>query len=108
MGQRPQSAATKLSGFFLKSRKEQLEQQLVGQKEEISNLKELIDDLRSSLQLSDAQNLALQVALKRIAKAEARLPAAEKSQNRAIVRKSERQLIVLKVLTSLELRSYVA
>ena len=92
MGQRPQSAATKLSGFFLKSRKEQLEQQLVGQKEEISNLKELIDDLRSSLQLSDAQNLALQVALKRIAKAEARLPAAEKSQNRAIVKKSERQL----------------
>ena len=92
MGQRPQSAATKLSGFFLKSRKEQLEQQLVGQKEEISNLKELIDDLRSSLQLSDAQNLALQVALKRIAKAESRLPAAEKSQNRAIVKKSERQL----------------
>ena len=87
------SAANKLSGFFLKSRKEQLEQQMVGQHAQIADLKEVIDDLRSSLQLSDAQNLALQVALKRMVKAESQLPASEKShQYQAKVQKSEKQL----------------
>ena len=65
---------------------------MVGQHKQISDLKEVIDDLRSSLQLSDAQNLALQVALKRMAKVEHQLPAAEKSQYQAKVRKSEKQL----------------
>ena len=89
----PRSAkANKLSGFFLKSRKEQLEQQAAGQHVQISSLKNVIEDLRSSLQLSDAQNLALQVALKRMAKVEHQLPAAEKSQYQAKVRKSEKQL----------------
>ena len=85
-------AGNKLSGFFLKSRKEQLEQQAAGQHVQISSLKNVIEDLRSSLQLSDAQNLALQVALKRMAKVEHQLPAAEKSQYQAKVRKSEKQL----------------
>ena len=40
------------------------------QQSEIANLRSIIDDLRSSLQLSDAQNLALQVLLKKMAKAE--------------------------------------
>ncbi len=40
------------------------------QQSEIANLRTIIDDLRSSLQLSDAQNLALQVLLKKMAKAE--------------------------------------
>ena len=89
----PRSTANKLSGFFLKSRKEQLEQQMVGQNAQIADLKDVIEDLRSSLQLSDAQNLALQVALKRMAKAESQLPAAEKShQYEAKVQKSEKQL----------------
>ena len=89
----PRSAkANKLSGFFLKSRKEQLEQQAAGQHVQISSLKNVIEDLRSSLQLSDAQNLALQVALKRMAKVEDQLPAADKSQYQAKVRKSEKQL----------------
>ena len=87
------SATRKLSGFFLRSRKEQLEQQMVGQNAQIADLKDVIEDLRSSLQLSDAQNLALQVALKRMAKAESQLPAAEKShQYEAKVQKSEKQL----------------
>ena len=40
-----------------------LERQVSRQQSEIANLKSIIDDLRSSLQLSDAQNLALQVAI---------------------------------------------
>ena len=66
---------------------------MVGQNAQIADLKDVIEDLRSSLQLSDAQNLALQVALKRMAKAESQLPAAEKShQYEAKVQKSEKQL----------------
>ena len=66
---------------------------MVGQHAQIADLKEVIDDLRSSLQLSDAQNLALQVALKRMVKAESQLPASEKShQYQAKVQKSEKQL----------------
>ena len=86
------SATRKLSGFFLRSRKEQLEQRMVGQKTEIDSLKAVIDDLRSSLQLSDAQNLALQVVLKRMNKAEAQLPLVEKSEFEAKIQKSEKQL----------------
>ena len=40
-----------------------LERQVLRQQSEIANLKSIIEDLRSSLQLSDAQNLALQVDL---------------------------------------------
>ncbi len=47
-----------------------LEEQVVRQQQEISNLKAIINGLRSSLQLSDAQNLALQVLLKKMAKCE--------------------------------------
>ncbi len=43
---------------------------MLRQQSEITNLRTIIDDLRSSLQLSDAQNLALQVLLKKMAKAE--------------------------------------
>ena len=86
------SATKKLSGFFLRSRKEHLEQRMVGQQAEIDSLKAVVDDLRSSLQLSDAQNLALQVVLKRMDKAEAQLPFVEKSQYEAKIQKSEKQL----------------
>ena len=44
--------------------------QVLRQQSEIANLRSIIEDLRSSLQLSDAQNLALQVLLKKMAKAE--------------------------------------
>ena len=50
-----------------------LEKQVLLQQEEIQNLREVIEDLRSSLQLSDAQNLALQVLLKKMSKAESSL-----------------------------------
>jgi len=83
------SATRKLSRFFLRSRKDQLEQQLVEQKEEIDSLKTVVNELRSSLQLSDAQNLALQVVLKRMDKAEAQLPS---SEYKVKMRKSEKQL----------------
>ena len=65
---------------------------MVGQQTEIDSLKNVIDDLRSSLQLSDAQNLALQVVLKRMNKAEAQLPLVEKSEYEAKIQKSEKQL----------------
>ena len=65
---------------------------MVGQQTEIDSLKGVIDDLRSSLQLSDAQNLALQVVLKRMNKAEAQLPLVEKSEYEAKIQKSEKQL----------------
>jgi hypothetical protein len=51
-----------------------LEKQVVHQQTEISGLRDVVDDLRSSLHLSDAQNLALQVLLKKMAKAEVQLP----------------------------------
>jgi len=47
-----------------------LKDQVLKQQAEISNLKSIINELRSSLQLSDAQNLALQVLLRKMAKAE--------------------------------------
>jgi uncharacterized coiled-coil protein SlyX len=50
-----------------------LEKQVLLQQEEIQTLREVIEDLRSSLQLSDAQNLALQVLLKKMSKAESSL-----------------------------------
>ena len=50
-----------------------LEKQVLIQQEEIQTLREVIEDLRSSLQLSDAQNLALQVLLKKMSKAESSL-----------------------------------
>lgn len=42
----------------------------MNQQQEISSLRDVVEDLRSSLQLSDAQNLALQVLLKKMAKTE--------------------------------------
>ena len=50
-----------------------LEQQVLLQQEEIQTLRDVVEDLRSSLQLSDAQNLALQVLLKKMSKAESSL-----------------------------------
>ena len=47
---------------------ESLEEQLRFQEAEISTLKDEVDGLRSSLQISDAQNLALQVLLRKVAK----------------------------------------
>jgi hypothetical protein len=82
----------KLSGLFLRARKEPLEQRLAGQHAEIRSLREAMEDLRGSLQLSDAQNLALQVALKRMAKAEHQLPGQETVGVRTKIEKSERQL----------------
>ena len=51
-----------------------LEKQVENQQTEITGLRDVVEDLRSSLQLSDAQNLALQVLLKKMAKAEVQLP----------------------------------
>ncbi len=45
-----------------------LEKQIQHQQTEITGLRDVVEDLRSSLQLSDAQNLALQVLLKKMAK----------------------------------------
>lgn len=50
-----------------------LEKQVQRQQKELSTMKELVEDLRSSLQLSDAQNLALQVLLRKMSKAETSL-----------------------------------
>ena len=50
-----------------------LEKQVLLQQEEIQTLREVIEDLRSSLHLSDAQNLALQVLLKKMSKTESSL-----------------------------------
>ena len=47
---------------------ESLEEQLRFQEAEISTLKDEVDGLRSSLQISDAQNLALQVLLRKVAR----------------------------------------
>ena len=47
-----------------------LERQVEHQQTEISGLRDVVEDLRSSLHLSDAQNLALQVLLKKMSKAE--------------------------------------
>lgn len=62
------------------------------QQTEIRSLKAVIHDLRGSLQISDAQNLALQVMLKRMNKAECDLPVAEKGEVRTKIQKSEKQL----------------
>ena len=51
-----------------KARVHLLEKQVQHQQTEITGLRDVVDDLRSSLQLSDAQNLALQVLLKKMAK----------------------------------------
>ena len=88
----PPAPGRKLSGFFRSQRKEQLEQQLATQQQEISSLKTVIQQLHGSLQLSDAQNLALQVMLKRVAKAESQQPLVENSQIRNSIHKSEKQL----------------
>lgn len=47
-----------------------LERQVEFQQTEISGLRDIVEDLRSSLHLSDAQNLALQVLLKKMSKVE--------------------------------------
>ena len=65
---------------------------MAAQQEEIQSLKDCVDHLRGSLQLSDAQNLALQVLLKKMSKAESKLPRGEKSEFRSQMKKSEQQL----------------
>ena len=73
-------------------RLERLELQVAEQQTEIQNLTEVVTHLRGSLQLSDAQNLALQVLLKKMSKAESKLPMEEKSEFRSQMKKSEQQL----------------
>lgn len=58
----------RLSGFRLSEMKEHIEHMLYEvayHKEEAQTLKEIIDDLRTMLQASDAQNIGMQVALKK-------------------------------------------
>lgn len=62
-----------------RQRVKHLEKQVEHQQTEISGLRDVVEDLRSSLQLSDAQNLALQVLLKKMAKAEIQLPVVQDS-----------------------------
>ncbi|TRY70517.1 hypothetical protein TCAL_15041 [Tigriopus californicus] len=69
-----------------------LEKQVLHQQEEIRTLRDVIEDLRSSLQLSDAQNLALQVLLRKMAKAEIQLPLASDDTFRSQMNESEKQL----------------
>ena len=74
---------------------ERLTQTAAAQQEEIQSLRSCVLHLRGSLQLSDAQNLALQVLLKKMSKAESKLPLPsreEKSEFRSQMRKSEQQL----------------
>ena len=79
-------------GLGSASKVEKLEAAVAAQQEEIKSLKDCVDHLRGSLQLSDAQNLALQVLLKKMSKAESKLPQAEKSEFRSEMKKSEQQL----------------
>ncbi|KAL4231981.1 EF-hand and coiled-coil domain-containing protein 1 [Mactra antiquata] len=58
----------RLSGFRLSEMKENIDQMLYEvayHKEESQTLKEIIEDLRTMLQASDAQNISMQVALKK-------------------------------------------
>jgi len=83
----------KKSTFFYSSKKiEKLEDKVAKQQMEIQSLTGVVEHLRSSLQLSDAQNLALQVLLKKMAKAELKLPVAETSDFRSEMKQSEQQL----------------
>jgi transcriptional regulator NrdR family protein len=83
----------KKSSFFNSSKRiEKLEKQVLQQQTEIQSLTDVVEHLRSSLQLSDAQNLALQVLLKKMAKAELKLPVAETSDFRNQIKQSEQQL----------------
>merc|ERR1719483_261721 len=83
----------KKTSFFNSSKRiEKLEKQVVQQQTEIQSLTDVVEHLRSSLQLSDAQNLALQVLLKKMAKAESKLPVAESSDFRNQIKQSEQQL----------------
>jgi len=81
------------SSFFSSSKRtKQMEHRMCEQQKEIESLRDVIDHLRSSLQLSDAQNLALQVLLKRMAKAEAKLPSEEPGKINNHIKQSEKQL----------------
>ncbi len=75
-----------LSGQQRMRRIASLEEQLRHQEAEISTLKDVVDDLRSSLQLTDAQNLALQVLLRKMARAEAAGAAASPSTSASLLR----------------------
>ena len=88
-----QGLKIKKSSFFNSSKRiEKLEKQVIQQQTEIQSLTDVVEHLRSSLQLSDAQNLALQVLLKKMAKAESKLPVAESSDFRNQIKQSEKQL----------------
>ncbi len=63
------------------SKLENLRARVADQQEEISTLREVVQELRSSLQLSDAQNLALQVLLRKVARAEGQLGQLGQQQN---------------------------
>lgn len=84
------ASRSRLSGCFQRSQNNQLEEYKVFHQKEISTLKSVINQLRDSLQLSDAQNLALQVILKRMERTGHQVSTEEKSQS--IIEKSEKQL----------------
>ncbi len=68
------------------SKLDNLRVKVAHQQEEIGELRGVVQDLRSSLQLSDAQNLALQVLLRKVARAEGQLvngEASSQSQHQA-------------------------
>lgn len=69
-----------------------LEKQVEHQQTEICGLRDVVQDLRSSLQLSDAQNLALQVLLKKMSKAEVQLPVMGHDSFRSQMDESEKHL----------------
>lgn len=74
---------------------EKIERLVADQHQEIQSLKDCVAHLRGSLQLSDAQNLALQVMLKKVSKSESKLPSnkrMEKTEFRNQMKKSEQQL----------------
>ena len=76
------------------NRKQRLEKQVLHQQTEICSLREVIEDLRGSLQLSDAQNLALQVLLKKMARMQVALPAVGggSTEFQSAMEESEKQL----------------
>ena len=88
----PAEPASRNSLDKQKHRVHLLEQQVEHQQTEISGLRDVVQDLRSSLQLSDAQNLALQVLLKKMAKAEANLPVMADDSFRSQMDESEKHL----------------
>merc|ERR1712106_955550 len=71
-----------------------IEGELLKQQCEISELTNMVEDIRGSLHISDAQNLALQVMLQRLSSTDStqKVPRKTKSDFKHTVTKSEKQL----------------